>query len=205
MDRSGKCARPLQCVGGQLFYGHSLSLKSGDEILVIETGQLVCYIEQHQLYMSQSSLVHSIHSTFMKVYNMLKISEAVKKFKPEYLLLYLRKLSRHQIGCAQMVAPKYRALNQMTVVYGDYNAPCTVKRCTAEFRQSRIRLEDKPWSECPSEAVYEEKCQAVRSIILGSHQINVHQIADTVIVMGINTGLVKMILCKHLLMTKVCT
>jgi len=52
-----------------------------------------------------------------------------------------------------------------------------------------------------SEAVCGENCCAVENMVMDNRRATVQQIADTV---GINTGSIKMILHKHLLMTKVC-
>jgi len=80
----------------------------------------------------------------------------------------------------------------MTVVY-DENAPsyATVKRWAAEFRRGRKSLEDVGWSRCSSEAVCEENCCAMETVVLQNRRVSVHLIADTV---GRSTGPVKMIL-----------
>jgi len=82
----------------------------------------------------------------------------------------------------------------MTVVYGE-DAPShtTVKRWAAEFCRGRKSLEDEAWSRCLSEAVCEENCRAVETVVLQNRRVSVHLIADTV---GRSTGPVKMILCK---------
>jgi len=82
----------------------------------------------------------------------------------------------------------------MTVVYGE-NVPAyaAVKRWAAEFCRGRKSFEDEAWSRCPSEAVCEENCRAVETVIQQNCRVNVHLIADTV---GISTGPVKMILRK---------
>ena len=77
--------------------------------------------------------------------------------------------------------------NQMTVVYGE-DAP---SYATVKVRRGRKSLEDEAWSRCPSEAVCEENCRAVETVVLQNRRVNVHLIADTV---GISTGPVKMIL-----------
>ena len=80
----------------------------------------------------------------------------------------------------------------MTVVYGE-DAPsyATVKRWAAEFHRCRKSFECEPRSKRPSEAVCEENCRAVETVVLQNRRVSVHLIADTV---GINTSPVKMIL-----------
>ena len=84
--------------------------------------------------------------------------------------------------------------NPMTVVYGE-NAPsyATVKRWAAEFHRGRKSFEGEPLSRRPSEAVREENCRAVETVVLLNRRVSVHLIADT---MDISTGPVKMILRK---------
>ena len=70
-----------------------------------------------------------------------------------------------------------------------------------QFRQGRSSREDEPRSGRPSETVCEENCRAVENTVLQNRRVSVQLIADAV---GISTGSVKTILCKHLLMRKVC-
>ena len=84
--------------------------------------------------------------------------------------------------------------NWMTVVYSE-DAPsyATVKCWAAEFCRGRNSFEGDPQSRRPSEAVWEENCRAVETVVLQNRRVSVHLIADTV---GISTGPVKMILHK---------
>jgi len=79
----------------------------------------------------------------------------------------------------------------MTVVYSE-DAPsyAIVKRCAAEFCRGRKSFEGEPRSRRPSEAVCEENCPAVETVVLQNRRVSVHLIADTV---GRSTGPVKMI------------
>jgi len=61
----------------------------------------------------------------------------------------------------------------------------------AEFRRRRKSFECEPRSKRPSEAVCEENCCAVETIVMQNRRVSVHLIADTV---GISAGPVKMIL-----------
>jgi len=80
----------------------------------------------------------------------------------------------------------------MTVVYGkDVPSYAIVKRWAAEFCRGKKSYECEPGSKRPSEAVCEENCRAVETVVLQNRRVSVHLIADT---MGISTGPVKMIL-----------
>ena len=75
---------------------------------------------------------------------------------------------------------------RMSNVYGT-EAPsyATVKRWAAEFRRGRISLEDEPRTGRPIEAVTEENCRAVKSMVMLNRRVNGFQIAASV---GISTG-----------------
>jgi len=84
----------------------------------------------------------------------------------------------------------------MTVVYGEDKPSYAIVKCwAAEFCRGRKSFEGEPRSRRPSEAVCEENCRAVQTVVLQNRRVNVHLIADTV---GISTGPVglNMILCE---------